>query len=83
MLPSELTNTIEQFIVYVHRNEAHFTCIYVYHTNVFEADSDNNTKTLHPNVISPIFCAIFPLLGSTHDSADCWSERDLTFFSCL
>ena len=23
MLPSELTNTIEQFIVYVHRNEAH------------------------------------------------------------
>ena len=25
----ELTNTIEQFIVYVHRNEAHFTYIYV------------------------------------------------------
>ena len=25
MSPSELTNTIEQFIVYVHRNEANFT----------------------------------------------------------
>ena len=25
MLPSELTNTIELFTVYVHRNEAHFT----------------------------------------------------------
>ena len=37
VLPSELTNTFEQFIVYVHRNEAHFTYIYVYHTNVFEA----------------------------------------------
>ena len=44
MSPSELTNTIEQFIVYVHRNEAHFTYIYVYHTNVSEAD--NITKTL-------------------------------------
>ena len=40
VLPSELTNTIEQFIVYVHRNEAHFTYIYVYHSNGFEA---NNT----------------------------------------
>ena len=39
VLPSELTNTIEQFIVYVHRNEANFTYIYVYHTNVFEADN--------------------------------------------
>ena len=37
--PSELTNTIEQFIVYVHRNEAHFTYIYVYHTNVSEVDN--------------------------------------------
>ena len=27
VLSSELTNTIEQFIVYVHRNEAHFTYI--------------------------------------------------------
>ena len=27
VLPSELTNTIEQFMVYVHRNEAHFTYI--------------------------------------------------------
>ena len=30
VLPSELTNTIDQFIVYGHRNEAHFTYIYVY-----------------------------------------------------
>ena len=44
MSPSELTNTIEQFIVYVHRNEAHFTYIYVYHTNVSEATTF--TKTL-------------------------------------
>ena len=43
MLPSELTNTIEQFIVYVHRNEAHFTAI-----NVFEAD--NIDKNPPPNV---------------------------------
>ena len=39
MLPSEQKNTIEQFILYVHRNETHFTYIYVYHTNVFEADN--------------------------------------------
>ena len=44
MSPSELTNTIEQFIVYVHRNEAHFTYISVYHMNVSEAD--NIYKTL-------------------------------------
>ena len=53
MSPSELTNTIEQLIVYVHRNEAHFTYIYVYHTNVSEAD--NIYKNPPPNVISPIF----------------------------
>ena len=51
-----MTNTIEQFIVYVHRNEAHFTYIYVYHTNVSEAD--NIYKNPPPNVISPIFFAI-------------------------
>ena len=66
---NELTNTIEQFIVYVHRNEAHFTYIYVYHTNVSEAD--NIYKNPPPNVISPIFFAIFiSLWGSTHDSAE-------------
>ena len=60
MLPPELTNTTEQFIVYVHRNEAHFTYIYVYHTNVFEADSIY--KKPPPNVISHIyifFCYFF------------------------
>ena len=72
MSPSELTNTIEQFIVHVHLNEAHFTYIYVYHTNVSEAD--NIYKNLPPNAISPIFFAIFiSLWGSTHDSADCWT----------
>ena len=50
MLPSELTNAIEQFIVYVHRNEAHFTYI-CDHTNIFEAD--NIYKNPPPNVISP------------------------------
>ena len=39
MSPYELTNTIEQFIVYVHRNEAHFTYIYVYHT-IFDVKVD-------------------------------------------
>ena len=60
MLPSESTNTIEEFIVYVHRNEAHFTYIfnfYVYHTNVFEAD--NIYKNPHPNVISLRFLGYF------------------------
>ena len=72
MMPSELTNTIELFIVYVDRNEAHFIYIYVYHTNVFEAD--NIYKNPPPNVISPIF-AIFPLWGSTHNPADWWSAH--------
>ena len=57
MLPSELTNAFEQFIVYVDRNEAHFTYICVYHTNVFEAD--NIYKKPPPNVISPKQNSIF------------------------
>ena len=64
MLPSELTNIIEQFSVHVHRNEEHVTYIYVYLTNVFEAD--NIYKNPPPNVISPIFVAIFiSLKGSS------------------
>ena len=73
MLPSELTNTIQQFIMYVHRNEAHFIYIYVYHTSVFEAD--DIYKNPPPNVISPIFVGNFYFalgLHSTHDYADCW-----------
>ena len=62
MLPSELTNTIEQFIVYFHRNEAHFTYIYVYHTNVFEAD--NIYKNPPPNVISPIYIFVLFIFRS-------------------
>ena len=75
MLPSELTNNIEQFIVYVHRNEAHFTYMYVYHTNVF--DADNVYKNPPLNVISPIFLLFLFYSGapSTHDSADCWSAH--------
>ena len=62
-----LTKTIEQFTVYVHQNEAHFTYICIYDTNIFEAD--NNYKNPPPNVISPKFFAIFVLLwGSTYDS---------------
>ena len=57
MLKQELTNTIEQLIVYVHRKEAHFTYICAYHTNVFEAD--NIYKNSPPNVISPMFCLLF------------------------
>ena len=58
VLPSELTNTIEQLLyTYVHRNEAHFTYIYVRHTNVFEAN--NIYKNLPPDIISPIFCCYF------------------------
>ena len=49
----ELTN----IIVYVHRNEAHFTYIYVHHTNVFEADSIY--KNPAPNVISHIFFTLW------------------------
>ena len=56
MFPSELTNTIQQLIVYVHRNEAHFTYIYVYlrlHDNMY--------KNPPPNAISPIFVLLFLL----------------------
>ena len=60
MLRSELTNTIEQFIVYVHQNEEDFTYIYVYHTNVF----DNVDKSPPLNVISLIFfCYFYFTLG--------------------
>ena len=62
MLPSELTNAIEQFIVYVHRNEADLTYICVYHTNVFE--DDNIYKYPPPNVISPKQNSIFFALGT-------------------
>ena len=75
MLPSELKNTIEQFMLYVHRNETHLTYIDVYQSNVFEAD--NIYKNPPPNVISPIFCLLFliSLWGSIHDSAECWSAH--------
>ena len=74
MLPSELTNTIEQFVVYVHRNEAYFTYIYVYHTNVFEAD--NISKTLpQMSFHLYIFDIFISLRDSTHDSADSWSAH--------
>ena len=70
-----MTNTIEQFIVYVHRNEAHFTYIYVYHTNdnVFEADSIYILLNLPPNVISHIFFT--QRVDPWHDSVDCYSAQ--------
>ena len=42
--------------------------MYVYHTNVFEAD--NIYKNPPPNIF---LCYFYFALGSTHDSADCWS----------
>ena len=72
VLPSVLMNTIEQFIVYVHRNEAHSTYIYVHHTSVFEADNVYKKPPL--KVISPRFFLLF-VFHSTHDCADCWSTH--------
>ena len=59
---------IEQFIVYVHRNEAHCTYIYVYHTNAFE---DDNIYKKPPQMSFHLyFFAIFiSKRGSIHDSA--------------
>ena len=72
VLPSELTNTYHWTVAYVHRNETHFTYMWIHHTNVFEVDS--NYKNTPPNVISPKQnCYFFSLWGSTHDSAaDYW-----------
>ena len=56
MLPSELTNTIEQLIVNL--KEAYFTYIYVYHINIFEAD--NIYKNPPPNVTSPMLFIFLP-----------------------
>ena len=40
MVPPELTNTIEKFIVYASIGMKHISpTFYVYHTNIFEADS--------------------------------------------
>ena len=79
MLPSELTNTIEQFIVYVHRNEVHFTYIYVYHTNVFEAE--NIYKNPPPNIISFLYLfAIFMTLLTAGELTD--SQLPMTASTC-
>ena len=80
VLPSELTNTvtntIEQFNVYVHRNEAHFTYIYVYHTNVFDADTIvKNPPKLSFHLGLSVLLFLISFSGSTHDSADCWSTH--------
>ena len=75
---SVLRTSLNSSIVYVHRNEAHYTYISVYYTiiNIFEAD--NIYKKPH-QMSSPIFFAIFiSLFESTHDSADCWSAHDAT-----
>ena len=74
MLPSELTNTIEQFMVYVDRNEAYFTYINFMYSIPMYLRLTTFTKTLPQNEMSfhYIFLAIFiSLWGSTHDSADC------------
>ena len=53
VLPSELTSTIEQFIVYVHRNEAYFTYI------PMNSRLTTFTKNPPPNVTSPIIFWLF------------------------
>ena len=65
MLPSELTNTIEQFIVYVN-----FTYI-----KVFEADNIYKKKLPKCNFTYIFFAIFISLWGSTHDSVDCWSAH--------
>ena len=77
VLPSELTNTIEQFIVYVHRNEAHFhlhLCIMPMYLRI-----TTFTKKPPPNDISPqynVVAILILLWGSTHDSATAGALTD-------
>ena len=76
VLPSELTNTVtnitEQFNVYVHRNEAHFTYIFVSHQCT---TLRTFTKPLPHVIFTYLFCYFNSLFGSTHDSADYWSAH--------
>ena len=68
-LPSELTNTIEHFIVYVHRNEAHSpTCMYIIPMYLW-------VTTFTKTVPKLCFAICISLWGSTHDSDDCWSAH--------
>ena len=76
LLPSELTNTIEHFIVYVHRNEAHFTYIYVYHTNVYEAD--NIYKNPPPKCHVTYICCYFYFALRLHPWLGWLLERSQT-----
>ena len=72
---SELTNTIQQFMVYVHRNEAYFTYIFMYIIPMY-LRLTTFTKTLTQMPFHLYFLAIFILFwGATHDSADCWSAH--------
>ena len=69
VLPSELTNTIAQFIVYIHRNEEHFTYVSLHHSNVFEADNIYKNPP-QMSFLLYFFALFISLCGSTHDSAD-------------
>ena len=74
MLPSVLTNTIEQFIVYVHRNEAHFT--YIMYIIPMDLKLTTFTKTLPQMSFHLYLFAIFiSLWGSTNDYVDWWSAH--------
>ena len=74
VLPSELTNTIEQFMVYVNRIEAHFT--YIKYSMPMYLRLTTFTQTLPQMSFLLYFVAIFILLwGSTHDSVDWWSAH--------
>ena len=76
VLPSDLTNTIEQLIVYVHWNEEHFTYIYVYHRLYQCIWGWQHLQKSSPKChFAYIFAIFISLWGSTHDFADCWSAH--------
>ena len=66
-------------IVYVHRNEPQFTYIYVYHTNVLNAD--NIYKNPPPNFISPIILCHFYFVLGLHPWL-CWKMERSQIPSC-
>ena len=62
VLPPELTNSIEQFIVYVDRKEAHFTYIYVDIIPTFLRLTTFTKKTPKCH-LTYIFCYFYFALG--------------------
>ena len=71
VLPSELTNTIDQFIAYVHRNKAHFT--YIYFIPMIIPMYFRLTTLIQKPSLKCNFTYI--LLLFLYDSADFWSAH--------